>query len=175
MQLNEILEENSVKAISNKTNIAEDNIDALIAADFGKINRVKTMGFISIIEREYHADLSTIKAEAIVYYDGLKEDGSITFGLARPVEKKGISKFFKFIVLMMIGLAVWYAFINFDKEKLNAMLPFSEEKLSEMIMPGHAEPKVESTVASELDIETRNSTPVTSVEDDIVNEENRSN
>ncbi len=175
MQLNEILEENTVNAISIKTNIAEDNIDALIAADFGKINRVKAMGFISIIEREYNADLSTVKAEAITYYDGINEDKSITLGLPHPVETKGRSKFFMFIVLIMIGFAVWYAFINFDKEKLNAMLPFSEEKLSEMIMPGHGKPKTEPKVASELDIETRNSTPVTSVEENTVNEENRSN
>ena len=171
MQLNEILEENTVKAISAKTNIAEDNIDALVASDFEKINRVKAMGFISIIEREYHADLSAVREEAIVYYEGLKEDESITIGLLQPVEKKGKSKLFMFIVFIMIGFAIWYAFINFDKEKLNAMLPFSEEKLSEMIMPGHGNPEpvvktdTEPNVAEELNIENRNT----------VNEENRTN
>ncbi len=171
MQLNEILEENTVKAISAKTNIAEDNIDALVASDFEKINRVKAMGFISIIEREYHSDLSAVKAEAIVYYEGLKEDERVTIGLPQPVEKKGKSKLFMFIVFIMIGFAIWYAFINFDKEKLNAMLPFSEEKLSEMIMPGHGNPETEvktvtePNVAEELNIENRNT----------VNEENRTN
>ena len=171
MQLNEILEENTVKAISVKTNIAEDNIDALVASDFEKINRVKAMGFISIIEREYHADLSAVKAEAIVYYEGLKEDESVTIGLPQPVEKKGKSKLFMFIVFIMIVFAIWYAFINFDKEKLNAMLPFSEEKLSEMIMPGHGNSETEvktvtePNVAEELNIENRNT----------VNEENRTN
>jgi len=161
MQLNEILEENTVAAISVKTNIAEDNIDAIIAADFSKINRVKAMGFISIIEREYHADLSAVRTLAAEYYDGIKRDESITLGLPMPEEKKGKSKFFMFIVLIMIGFAVWYAFMHFDREKLKAMLPFPEEKLSAMIMPGHADNTTvktvpESNIAADLNIENRN-------------------
>ena len=135
MQLNEILEENTVRAISAKTNISEVNIDALVSSDFEKIKKVKTMGFISIIEREYGADLSALKSEALAYYDALNEDQSITLGMPIVEEKKGKSKLFKFIVLILIGYAIWYAFINFDQEKLKSMFPFSEEKISQMIIP----------------------------------------
>ncbi len=135
MQLNEILEENTVKAISEKTKISEANIDALVTAAFDKIKKAKTMGFISIIEREYGADLSTMRAEALAYYEGLDEDQSITLGMPIVEEKKGTSKLFKLIVLILIGYALWYAFINFDKEKLESMFPFSEKKLSQMITP----------------------------------------
>ena len=135
MQLNEILDENTVRAISTKTNIAEDNLEALISSEFDKINRVKTLGFISILEREYKADLSKLKEEAIAYYDTHAEDGSVTLGLPMDEEKKGKSKWFMFLVLLMIVYAIWYAFTNLDKEKLTSMIPFSEESISHSIMP----------------------------------------
>ena len=156
MQLNEILEENTVNAISTKTNIAENNIDALVAADFEKITRVKTMGFISIIEREYNADLSALKEQALEYYNTHNEDEKVTLGLPISEEKKGKSKWFMTLVLLLIIYAIWYAFDNFDKEKLNAMLPFSEDKLSEMIIPEKKNDIEESKTASELSIEHAN-------------------
>ena len=166
MQLNEILEENTVKAISTKTNIAEDNIDALVSAEFDKLKRVKTMGFISIIEREYNADLSALKEQALEYYNAHNTDEKVTLGLPMAEEKKGRSKWFMTLVLLLIVYAIWYAFDNFDKEKLNAMLPFSEEKLSELIMPGKENSAEEPKTASELSIEHVNSMDTT--------EENRS-
>jgi len=159
MQLNEILEENTVNAISTKTNIAEDNIDALIAADFNNITRVKAMGFISIIEREYNADLSALREQALEYYNAHNADGRVTLGIP-PVaeeEKKGRSKWFILIVFLLILYAIWYAFNNFDKEKFNAMLPFSEEKLSEMIMPKKRNSLKDSKTAAELSIENAQS------------------
>ena len=156
MQLNEILEENTVNAISTKTNIAENNIDALIAADFEKITRVKAMGFISILEREYNADLSALREQALEYYNAHNKDEKVTLGMPMAEEKKGRSKWFMMLVLLLIVYAIWYAFDNFDKEKLNAMLPFSEDKLSEMIIPEKKNSMEESKTASELSIEHAN-------------------
>ena len=134
MQLNDILEEHSIAAISAKTNIAEDNIEALNASEFEKINRVKTLGFISILEREYKADLSKLKEEALAYYNTHVKDTSVTLGLPLPEEKKGKSKWFMLLVLLMIVYAIWYAFTHLDKEKLASMMPFSEETLSQFIV-----------------------------------------
>lgn len=86
MQLNEILEENSVKAISKKTNISEDNIEALLAGDFDKLIKVKTLGFISIIEREYKADLGPLKEQALSHYAQYNDTESI--GLDSPPWKR---------------------------------------------------------------------------------------
>jgi hypothetical protein len=163
MQLNEILEEHTIKAISEKTNISESNIDALVSSDFQKMNRVQAMGFLSIMEREYHADLSELRTEATEYYKGTRKDESITLGLPQAPEKKGKSKFFMFIIFIMIGFAVWYAFINFDKVKLSSILPFSEEELSKMIMPGKL--KSDTEIAEDLTLEHRRA----------MNEKNNSN
>jgi len=174
MQLNEILEENTVKAISTKTNIAEDNIEALVEADFEKLKRVKTMGFISILEREYNADLSALKEQALEYYNAHHTNEGVTLGVPMPAEeKKGKSKWFMLIVLFLIVYAIWYAFDNYDREKLNAMLPFSEDKLSELIIPEKKNSMEEVETASALSIENVNGMAIKDEANDTT-EENRS-
>jgi cytoskeletal protein RodZ len=149
MQLNEIFEENSVKAISKRTNISEENLEALLAGDFDALKKVKTLGFISIIEREYKADLSTLKEQALSHYiENSDEEESVTLGLPIMEEKKGKSKLFLLFVLMLLGYASWYFFTQFDKKQLNELLPFSEEKISQVLMPKEVNDSTELSIES---------------------------
>ena len=134
MQLNDILEENSVKAISQKTKISEENLENLLAKRFENLKKVKTMGFISIIEREYNADLSAIREEAQAYYADAAEDRSVTLGMPIVEEKKGTSKIFLLIVLGLLGYATWYFLTQFDKKHLSELIPFVDEATIESFM-----------------------------------------
>jgi len=136
MQLNETLENSSARDISSKTQISKNNIEALLEGDFSKITKVKTMGFISIIEREYGINLSEFKKEALEFYSDKEEDNGISLQYDVPEETKEKSGLFKFIVILMIIYAVWYAFNNIDREKLNNVLPYAEEKFNAMINSG---------------------------------------
>jgi cytoskeletal protein RodZ len=137
MQLNEILEANSLKEISKKTNISKENIEALAAAEFDALKRVKTLGFISIIEREYRVDLSAFREQALSYYaEHRSDEESITLGYPAVEEKRGKSKWFLLLVLGLLIYASWYFFTQFDQKHLSTLLPFSEEKvLNEIITP----------------------------------------
>ena len=161
MQLSNILDENSKSAIIKKTNISEDNIMALENGEFDKIIRVKAMGFISILEREYRVDLTKLREDADAYYSEHERNEGVTLGMPIVEEKKGKSKFFMFVILFLIGFAIWYAYTNLDKEKLAAILPFSEETLSKLIMPKSTENTDEKSVLKELSIE-KITVPVTS-------------
>jgi len=119
MQLNEIFEENSIKSISQKTNISEINLDALMASEFGKLKRVKTMGFISIIEREFKVDLSPLREQALEYYKNNSEEMSVTMGLPLPEERKGTSIWFRLLILGLIIFTVWFFFTQLDKTQLS--------------------------------------------------------
>jgi len=151
MQLNEILEENSVKAISKRTNIAEDNIELLLAGDFDKLKKVKTLGFISILEREYKADLNPLREQALSHYAEYNEAESVTLGLPIMEEKKGRSKVFLLFILLLLGYASWYFFTQFDKKQLSDLLPFGEEKTSQVTIPkeanNNAELSIENVIA----------------------------
>ncbi len=134
MQLNDILEENSVKAISTKTKISEDNLENLLAKNFEKLKRVKTLGFISIIEREYHADLANLREDAQAYYGEVGEDKSIMIGMPVTEEKKGSSKVFMFIIFALFATATWYFLTQFDKKNLSNLIPFVDEATLENMM-----------------------------------------
>jgi len=135
MQLNELLEEYSTKTISQRTNIAEENIERLMHNDFAAIKRVKTLGFISILEREYKIDLSKLREDALSYYDQNSDDERVTLGMPIVQEQGGRSKWIWLVVLLLIGYASWFFFTQFDKSQLRNMLPFNEAKNVKNTMP----------------------------------------
>ena len=163
MQLNDILEENSIKAISQKTKISEDNLENLLANRFEKLKKIKTMGFISIIEREYNADLSALREDAQEYYAEVGEDTSITLGMPIIEEKKGTSKIFLLIILGLLGYATWYFLTQFDKKHLSELIPFVDEATIESFV-GHDENQAD--VVEELSI-----TKVSTKEAEVAKEE----
>ncbi len=150
MQLNDILEENSIKAISQKTKISEVNLEHLLHKRFEALKKVKTMGFISILEREYHADLSAFREEAKAYYGEISEDQSVTLGVPVVEQKKGKSVFFLLIVFALFAYATWYFLTQFDKKHLKELLPFVDEATLESFV---GDAKQEGSVAKDVSIE----------------------
>jgi len=128
MQLSDILEENTIKGISQKTKISEDNLENLLAANFDALKKIKALGFISILEREYNVDLSQLKEEALAFYSQGKEDHSITVGTPMGDERRGKSKLFLLLVLALLAYASWYFFTQFDKKHLSELIPFIDEQ-----------------------------------------------
>ncbi len=151
MQLNEILEENSIKTISQKTKILEENIESLLAGKFEALQKTKALGFIAIIEREYNADLSVMREEALEYYSLNRENNAYATGhYYLDEEKKGKSKLFVFVVLALLAYASWYFFTQFDKKNLSGLIPFIDEEISENLVEGKEVSSVE--VADDLSI-----------------------
>lgn len=151
MQLNEILEENSIKTISQKTKILEENIESLLAGKFEALQKTKALGFIAIIEREYNADLSAMREEALEYYSLNRENKAYaTRHYYLDEDKKGKSKLFVFVVLALLAYASWYFFTQFDKKNLSGLIPFIDEETSENLIDSKEVTSVE--VADDLSI-----------------------
>ena len=135
MQLSDLLEENTARTISERTKISEDNIEYLLNNEFGAIKKVKTLGFISIIEREYNIDLSKLKEDALAYYEKHEVEESVTIGLPIMEEKKGKPKWLWLIVPILLGYASWFFLKNYDQSQLKALLPFNEAKNIGIVTP----------------------------------------
>jgi len=149
MTLNEILEEQSVKAISKKTNISEDNIERIMSEDFSRLAKVKALGFISILERDYTADLKVLREKALTYYaEHAEEEESVRITLPRIEEKKGRSKWFLLLMLGLLAYATWYFFTQFDKKMLGTILPFTEDKV-ETAAPQNKDTHIEAVKEQE--------------------------
>jgi predicted secreted protein len=135
MQLNELLETYSIKEISKRTNISEENLEALFHKEFDVLTKVKALGFISIVERELKADLSALRKEAKAYYKEHEDDVGVVFD-APVVESKeeGGKALLWFILIAVILGGGWFVSARFDKSKLDelkAMLPtFSKHSSS---------------------------------------------
>jgi len=124
MELNDILEENSIQAISQKTKIPEDNLEILFDNKFENLRKVKTLGFISILEREYGADLNALRAAAKNYYDAFGEESGITIATPFTIEKKGKSKILFIAVFLLLGYATWFFLTQFDQKNFSGLLEF---------------------------------------------------
>ena len=174
MQLNEILEENTIRSISQKTNISEENLEALFAGEFDVLKKVKTMGFISIIEREYHADLKPLRDQAKAYYAEHDDESGIVLDAPVSERKKGKSKVVPFLVIVLLGAASWYFMTQFDREKFTSIIPFQNEKITENIKSAvdhDPQLSIEHAIAEETkgDADTLSSDTAETIED------NRSN
>jgi cytoskeletal protein RodZ len=102
-----------------------------LAANFDTLKKIKTLGFISILEREYTADLNALREEALAYYnehDEHNEHNGFSLGLPSYEEKRGRSKLFLLVVLVLLGYASWYFFAQFDKKHLSQLIPFMDEQ-----------------------------------------------
>jgi len=118
MNLNELIERDGLEAISEKTNISINNLKKLVDLDFEGLNRVRALGFLSILRREYGLDLDTIEESIKSYF---MEHAPID---VEPVlvsvdkEEKNFD-FLKWIALAFILVGVWYLY---DISKLNKFL-----------------------------------------------------
>ncbi|GIU01421.1 hypothetical protein TSL6_19270 [Sulfurovum sp. TSL6] len=176
MQLNEILEENTIKSISQKTKISEENLEYLLAANFDPLKKIKVLGFISILEREYNADLSGLREEALAFYSAEKEENGFTVGLPMDEEKRGKSKLFLFLILALLAYASWYFFTQFDKNHLSGLIPFIDEQRIENFVTENEENKKEISIedlsiASLVVSDTNTNTVVKEKVEDIVPQE----
>lgn len=127
MPLNEILEENSAKSISQKTNIPEDKIHSLLNKEFDKLNKVHALGFVSIIEREFNTDLTALKEEIAAYHEEhAQKDTRVTVGMPLTRSRRK-SKWFFLLILIALGYASWYFLTKYDKTHLNMIFPLSDE------------------------------------------------
>jgi len=116
MQLNEIIEENTLPTISRRTRISVENLEHLVARDWSKMQRVQAMGFLSILEREYHIDLGDLRAECRAHFEShAPEEEENSIAVTVPAEhsvKKKVSRFALLLFLAALGFGSWFLFVE---------------------------------------------------------------
>jgi hypothetical protein len=134
MQLNEIIEENTLPSISRKTRISLQNLEALVAKDWSRLKKVQALGFISILEREYQIDLSDLREECRAYFDAhapSEERASLAASAsAATIEsnRKKPSKGLLLLVILLAAAAGWVLFVSPDGEGKEANTTTMEKK-----------------------------------------------
>ncbi|WP_457603221.1 hypothetical protein [Nitratifractor sp.] len=130
MQLNEILEEHTLESISERTRIPVENLESLVHGEWDRLKKVQALGFISILEREYGADLSDLRQECRNYFDSQRPpERRISVASEEVVHREGhpLSKFLILLILLGLAYGSWYFFVAQNRElESNATAPKKE-------------------------------------------------
>ena len=113
----EKLKSMDIEEIYKKTYIARKNLKALLKKDFSKFDRLKALGFVKIIEREFDLDLSELKEEIRDYFDKKEDKEEKIEEKAEEVEEKESKKnIYILIGLIIILIALFAIFYKNSKQ-----------------------------------------------------------
>ncbi len=177
MQLNEIIEENTLESISRKTRLSPENLEKLFARDFGAFRKVRALGFISILEREYRADLSDLRAECIAFFEEntslsdplhetrsnsrrSSEKGTITESLYRKRTPSYIKPMLTGLIVLILLYGAWQTFSSNTTRKTHPIRGEKSGFFASIIQQGRSWISREKTTGGSSTLpETAQSTP----------------
>ena len=127
MNLDEIIDKEGVEKLSLLTNISIDNLNNLAEENFEKLTRVKSLGFLLILERDCKdIDVSALRERVKVYYEENKPaDENVVMVSKDSVPGSYDLSFFKwFVVAAILG----GGFYLYTQGNLDGVLKNMEEK-----------------------------------------------
>ena len=118
MTLNELIERDGIAPISQLTNISVENLKFLSEDDFTKLNRVRALGFIKILERDYDLDMEDLTFKIKAYFEENKlEAGNEVVVFSTDSRDNNGFGFFNWLLILGLLYALWYFYNDglFDK------------------------------------------------------------
>ena len=127
MLFNELIEQEGLETVISKTNISGENLNRLLNEEFEQLNRVKALGFLLILEREYKdIDVSELRQNIKLYYeDNAPSDDKVVMIPASSTTGGGSFSFFKLFIIASILGGGYYLY---SQGKLDSLLNQVEEK-----------------------------------------------
>lgn len=118
MQLKEIIDKEGIELVSQKTNISVENLTSLNKQNFEKLNRVKALGFLNILKREYeNIEIDGLREAIKGYYEDHKDpkdDEVIVIARTRKSESGSGSVILKWLIIGGVLYGAWH-FYNTGK------------------------------------------------------------
>jgi len=126
MLFNEIIETDGIEGVASKTNISTVNLGYLLEENFEKLNRVRALGFLLILEREYQdIDVTESREKIKAYYDeNGPVDDKVVMVAMDSVEGGGFS-FFKLFIILTLFAGGYYLY---SEGKLDSLIQKIEDK-----------------------------------------------
>jgi len=123
MNLNELIDSEGLEVVSEKTNISITNLKKILDLDFEGLNRVRALGFLSILRREYGLELDTIEDSIKSYFIEHSSIDSEPVLVSMDKEDKN-PEFLKWIIIVTILGGIWYLY---SMGKLNKLFSKSAD------------------------------------------------
>ena len=126
MLFNEIIDTHGIEGVASKTNISTINLGYLVEESFERLNRVKALGFLLILEREYpEIDVTELRERVKTYYDEHKPVDEKVVMVARSSVEEGGFSFFKLFIILALLAGGYYLY---TEGKLDSLIQNMENK-----------------------------------------------
>jgi len=159
MQLNEIIDKEGVEKLSLITNISIDNLNNLVEEKFEKLTRVKSLGFLLILERDCHdIDVSALRERVKVYFEENKPADENVVMISKDSIQGTNFSFFKWFIVLALLVGGWYLY---TQGKLDGLLENIEEKKDFFDDNKALESNVTEKEARNVVIRSSNEEPIT--------------
>lgn len=110
------LQEIGALKISEETHISKQHVQALIEENFKALHKVQFLGFISILERDYHIDLSEVKEKGLKFYsESISSNGTASVFIEKK-SKKSSKALYIIVAFVVFVLGIYY---NIDSDTSN--------------------------------------------------------
>ena len=179
MLFNELIEQEGLETVVSKTNISSENLNRLLNEEFDKLNRVKALGFLLILEREYKdIDVSELREKIKLYYeDHAPTDEKVVMVPVNSTTGGGFSFFKLFIIATILGGGYYL----YTQGKLNSLINQVEEKKeffddNKALETNATEAEAQKVVVKKSEPQTvQIQTPTPPKEDSVANNKDKSN
>ena len=126
MQLNELIDSESIQKVSAKTNISIANLEYLVSENFEHLNRVKALGFLLILEREYKGmEVEGLRERIKLYFEEHQVSNENVISMGRESRREPNVSFFKWFVILGLLAGGYYLY---TQGQLDEVLEKVEDK-----------------------------------------------
>ncbi|MBL0721060.1 MAG: hypothetical protein JJV88_00575 [Sulfurovum sp.] len=149
----ETKEDRSIKTISQKTNISFNVVQNLFDKKFENFNYPQAIGAITIIEREFDMDISTLKKDCKEYFkEHPLEDG---VSVVQPIyeDRPIIPQILIIFILGFLAYGAWYFFAEYYDKQIMSPSTIKTIELEHTVLQKYdtekkkiIEPKIVETV-----------------------------
>ena len=173
MKLKELIEIEGLESISEKTNISIYNLNSLANRDFKELNRVKALGFIQILKREYDIDISDLESDVRDYFEDKNsinnDEEPILVSPNKLKPKKSLSKWI-ILLFVIAGLLYFY-----NSNKLDELLSSNKEETLSNIENLNSTANISADIAKKNVIIKKDKNNTTEIEIKTIATKNNSN
>ncbi len=115
----EQLQKIGAQKIYEKTHIPRLSVQAILDGSYDKLSRIKFLGFLSILERDYELKLSNLKADGLAYFDSLEQNvqSPVDDNVLVTTNKSAKKSFLIVSIFIIVIVGVFYIFTTADKKR----------------------------------------------------------
>ncbi len=137
--------------IYEDTHIALKHVHSVLDESFDGLAKVQFIGFISILEREYHLDLSELKERGLAHFQEQNQDEVDESGVfVTPKRSKNLTPLYVGAALVLIVIVALFNFLQTDEipktVQNNEIIQQAQKSIEKTVVPKNQQVELNTTL-----------------------------